>query len=125
MGKVDYFVDFGNRSYFYQVISYGSKIPVLVNCKLMSYAHIFDSCQQDEYAVWSITENTVEVIKNKHPQIGEIYSWRNEVGCYHDNFILAAARDAGRQVGISVMQYDFSDPQCVKDVCDRILCPIK
>ena len=63
--------------------------------------------------------------RTKHPQIGEIYSWRNEVGCYHDNFILAAARDAGRQVGISVMQYDFSDPQCVKDVCDRILCPMK
>ena len=29
MGKVDHFVEFTNRPYFYQDVSYGSKIPIL------------------------------------------------------------------------------------------------
>ena len=32
MGKVDHFVDFINRPYFYQDISYGNKVLTLVNC---------------------------------------------------------------------------------------------
>ena len=49
----------------------------------------------------------------------------DEAGCYHNNFLLAAVRDAGKRVGLTVTQYDFSEPQYGKDVCDRILCPMK
>ena len=49
----------------------------------------------------------------------------DEAGCYHNNFLLAAVRDAGRRVGIEVARYDFSEPQYGKDICDRILCPMK
>ena len=38
---------------------------------------------------------------------------------------MAAVRDIGERVGITVTQYDFSKPQYGKDVCDRILCPMK
>ncbi|PFX14753.1 hypothetical protein AWC38_SpisGene21066 [Stylophora pistillata] len=31
----------------------------------------------------------------------------------------------GKRIGIVVMRYDFSEPQYGKDVCDRILCPMK
>ncbi|PFX15422.1 hypothetical protein AWC38_SpisGene20354 [Stylophora pistillata] len=34
-------------------------------------------------------------------------------------------RDAGKRIGITVMRYDFSEPQYGRDVFDRILCPIK
>ena len=49
----------------------------------------------------------------------------DEAGCHHNNFLLAAVRDGGRQVGIEVARYDFSELQYRKDICDRILCPMK
>ena len=49
----------------------------------------------------------------------------DEPGCYHSNFLIAAVRDIGQRVGVAVEAYDFSEPQSGKDVCDRILCPLK
>jgi len=49
----------------------------------------------------------------------------DEAGCYHNNFLLAAVRDAGKRVGLTVTQYDFSEPQYGKKVHNRILCPMK
>ena len=87
--------------------------------------HIFDSSQQDWYAVCSIIENTLEVVKKDHPQITQVSLRSDEAGCYHNNFLLVAITDVGKRVGLTVVQYDFSEPQYGKDVCDRILCPMK
>ena len=38
---------------------------------------------------------------------------------------MAVVTDAGKRFGLTVTQYDFSEPQHGKDVCDRILCPMK
>ena len=90
------------------------------NVELKSNAHIFDSCQQDWYAVYSIIENTLQAVKKEHPQINRVSFRSDEAGCYHNNFLMAAVSDAGKRVGITVTQYDFSEPQYGKDVCDRI-----
>ena len=84
--------------------------------ELTSYAHIFDSCQQDWYAVCSIIANTLEVVKKDHPQITQVSLRSDEACCYHKNFLLAAVTDAGKRVGLTVTQYDFSEPQYGKDV---------
>ena len=93
--------------------------------ELKSYAHIFDSCQQDWYAVCSIIENTSEVAKKDHPHITQVSVRSDEACCYHNNFLLAVVGDVGKRIGLTVTQYDFSEPQYGKDVCDRILCPMK
>ena len=49
----------------------------------------------------------------------------DEAGCYHNGQLTVAARDVGERVGVSLQRYDFSEPQSGKDVCDRILCPLK
>ena len=49
----------------------------------------------------------------------------DEAGCYHNNFLLAGVRDAGRQVGFTVTSYYFSGPQYGEGACDRIVCPMK
>ena len=41
------------------------------------------------------------------------------------NSLIAAARSVSERVGVDVCRYDFSEPQYGKDVCDRILCPMK
>ena len=84
--------------------------------ELKSYVYIFDSCQQDWYAVCSIIENTLEVVKKDRPQITRVSLGSDEAGCYHNNFLLVAVRDNGKRVGLTVTQYDFSEPQYGKDV---------
>ena len=59
------------------------------------------------------------------PQISQVSLTSDEAGCYHNNFLLAVVTDAGKRFGLTVTQYDFSEPQNGKDVCDRILCPMK
>lgn len=116
---------FGKRGLSWHISTVITKNARTGKVELKSYAHIFDSCQQDWYAVCSIIENTLEAVKKENPEITQAKLRSDEAGCYHNNFLMAAVRDAGKRVGIRVTQYDFSEPQYGKDVCDRILCPMK
>ena len=116
---------FGKRGLSWHISTLITKHASTGKVELTSYAHIFDSCQQDWYAVCSIIENTLEVVEKDHPQITQVSLRSDEAGCYHNNFLLAAVTDAGKRVGLTVTRYDFSEPQYGKDVCDRILCPMK
>ncbi|CAH3127975.1 unnamed protein product [Porites lobata] len=116
---------FGKRGLSWHISTCITKNVDSGKIELKSYAHILDSCQQDWYAVCSIIEDTLEVVKKEHPQITQVNLRSDEAGCYHNTFHLAAVRDAGRRVGIELARYDFSEPQYGKDICDRILCPMK
>ena len=93
--------------------------------ELQSYAHLLDTRNQDWFAVCSIIENTLKVIKIQQAHVTQVYLRSDEAGCYHNNSLIAAAKDLGQRVGISVCRCDYSEPQYGKDVCDRILCPMK
>ena len=93
--------------------------------QIISYAHLFNSCTQDWFAVISILEDLLNKIKADNPSITQAYLRSDEAGCYHNNSIIAALKKAGDRVGIKVVRYDFSEPQHGKDLCDRILCPMK
>ena len=90
-----------------------------------SFAHLFDTCRQDWFAVSSIIENILGVINTQKTHVTQVYLRSDEVGCYHNNSLITAARDIDQRVGITVCRYDFSEPQYGMDVCDRILCPMK
>ena len=49
----------------------------------------------------------------------------NEARCYHNNALIASLKDVGLRLGVQVKLYDYSEPAYGKDVCDRILCPMK
>lgn len=93
--------------------------------ELQSYAHLFDACQQDWCAVCSVAEHTLQEIKRRKPHVSKIYLRSDKAGCYHNNFLIAAVKDFGQRIGIHVCRYDYLEPQYGKDVCDRILCPMK
>ena len=57
--------------------------------------------------------------------VSKIYLQSDKAGCYHNNFLTAAVKDFGQRMGIDVWCYDYSEPHYGKDVCDRILCPMK
>ena len=73
----------------------------------------------------SIIEHLLQHLKTESPSLESVQLRSDEAGCYHSNFLIAAARVIGQRVGIGVESYDFSEPQSGKDVCDRILCPLK
>ena len=93
--------------------------------QLKSYAHLFDSCKQDWFAVCSILENLLKAIETENSAIESVYLRSDGAGCYHNNFLIPAVTDIGERVGVRILRYDYSEPQHGKDVCDRILCPMK
>ena len=60
---------FGKRGLSWRISTLLTKNVDSGKIELKSYANIFDSCQQDWYAVCSIIENTLEVVKKEHLQI--------------------------------------------------------
>lgn len=93
--------------------------------QVTSYAHLFDSCVQDWFSVISIIEDLLITLKAQNPSINKAYLRSDEAGCYHNNSIIAALKDVSERVAVTVIRYDFSEPQHGKDLCDRILCPMK
>ena len=93
--------------------------------EVTSYAHLFNSCTQDWFSVLSIIENLMAIIKTSDPGITKAYLRSDEAGCYHNSSLTASLRDIGDRQGIEIVRYDHSEPQHGKDLCDRILCPMK
>ena len=87
--------------------------------------HLFDSCKQDWYAVASILENTLRIVKQENGNVKNAYLKSDNAGCYHNAQLLSSVKDIGRRTGINILRYDFSDPQSGKDVCDRKLAHMK
>lgn len=93
--------------------------------EVISYAHLFDQCTQDWYAVTSILEDLLKLLKAKNTALQRIHLRSDEAGCYHNSSLILAVRDVADRVGVSVESYHYSEPQSGKDVCNRILCPMK
>ena len=93
--------------------------------EVQAYAHLFDYCQQDWFAVCSIFENLLENILGSKPLINSVFLRSDEAGCYHNNALLASLKDVGLGLGVQVKRCDYSESACGRDVCDRILCPMK
>ncbi len=95
------------------------------NVEVQTYAHLFDKCTQDWYAVLSIIEDLLGWMKSFIPSICHVYLRSDEAGCYHNNFLVAALHGVSERTGITIKSFDHSEPQDGKDMCDRILCPMK
>ena len=114
---------FGKRGLSWHVSSVVFKTreeePVVV-----TYAHLFDSCIQDWFAVGSILENLLLTLKTENPSLSKAYIRSDEAGCYHNNALMASINEISQRTGVVVERYDFSEPQHGKDICDRIICPM-
>ena len=116
---------FAKRGLSWHISSVISKDQETQKAKVLSYAHLLDSCCQDWYAVVSILENLFQNIKINFPNVKHAFLRSDEAGCYHCNHLIAAVKDIGDRVGITVARYDFSEPQQGKFVCDGCFVPRK
>ena len=116
---------YGKRGLSWHVSSVVSKGVSSDTVVVTSYVHLFDSSTQDWFSVASILENLLSTIKSGMANISKAYIRSDEAGCYHNNLLIASLKDIGNRIGICVQSYDFSEPQQGKDICDRIICPLK
>ena len=116
---------YGKRGMSWRISSVVSKELESDTAIVTSYVHLFDSCTQNWYSVASIFENLLITIKSSSPNLKQAYLRSDVAGCYHNNMLVAALKDIGARLGISVIRYDFSEPQQGKDICERIICPLK
>ena len=114
---------FGKRGISWHVSTVVSKPQNEVQVE--TYAHIFDCCQQDWFAVCSIFEDLLRNVSASKPLVRCVFLRSDEAGCYHNNALMSSLQDVGRRVGILVKRYNFSEPANGKELCDRILCPMK
>lgn len=93
--------------------------------EITSYAHLLNSCRQDWFAVLSILENLLSTVRSQNPVTKKAYLKSDEAGCYHNSKLVSSFKELGQRQGIEILRYDHSEPQWGKDMCDRILCPLK
>ena len=105
---------YGKRGLSWHISTVISFNASSVSLQLKSYAHLFDSCQQDWFAVCSILENPLKAIKTENPAIESVYLRSDRAGCYHNTFLIAAVTDIGECVGIRILRYDYSEPHMAK-----------
>ena len=66
-----------------------------------------------------------KAVESQNPLLQKVHLRSDEAGCYQNSSLVAAVRDVTKGVGVEVHSYDYSEPQSGKDVCDRILFPMK
>ena len=90
-----------------------------------TYIHLFNQCIQNWFAVASILEDTLSILRTVKPNLKNAFLRSDNAGCYHTAFLLLCLPSLGKRAGINIARYDFSDPQAGKDVCDRRIATFK
>lgn len=93
--------------------------------RTQSFAHLFDNCNQEWFSVTSVLENLLKTVHGQNPNISAAYLRSDEGGCYHNNMLIAACQDVSKLTSVKIIGYHFSEPGQGKDICDRIICPMK
>ncbi|CAB3977712.1 Retrovirus-related Pol poly [Paramuricea clavata] len=87
-------------------------------------AHILRSENQDrakQDVLKSVNSNTILILLDWAMKFTQL-KYREKQS---DWYAKRALMDVSKRVGIQVERYDYSEPQHGKDLCDRILCPLK
>ena len=93
--------------------------------EMMSFVHLFESCNQDGCAVLAILYDVFGQLKSIMPHLKSIYLRQDNAGCYHCALTLITARQVAELNDLCLSRMDFSDPQGGKGSCDRKAATIK
>lgn len=96
---------YGKRGMNWHVTCVISKSPTDENLEITSYAHLFDSCGQDWYAVCAILEDLLKTLKVQNPELNQVYLRSDGAGCYDNHSLISAIFDIGNRIGLKVRRY--------------------
>ena len=66
---------------------------------MQCFSHLFEECKQDWFAVASIVENLLEILKREKPFISEVFLCSDNGACYHNATLLVALPAIGTELG--------------------------
>ena len=91
---------------------------------MLTFLHIFQSCNQDSVTVLAIIDNVLKELKTPMRDVNCVYFRQDNAGCYHSASTVLAIQQVTNKYHITV-KLDFSDPQGGKGSCDRKAAAIK
>ena len=92
---------------------------------MLSFAHIFQTCSQDNCAVLAVMADVIRQLKNIMPGLKTVSYCQDDAGCYHCGAAIVCASVLGAEQGVAIKRLDLSDPQGGKGACDRKAVTIK
>ena len=92
--------------------------------QMLSFVHVFQSCNQDSFTVLAIIDDVLRQLKNVMPNVNRVHFRQDNAGCYHSASTLLAIPQLAKKYDINV-RLDFSDPQGGKGSCDRKAAAVK
>ena len=85
--------------------------------------HVYDTviyrCDQGTSAVISIADTVLNQFQKDEPDVKKLLTKSDNAGCYHANYSAESMYNLCKAKGILLQNYDFNEPQCGKDQCDR------
>ena len=93
--------------------------------EMMTFVHLFETCNQDSSAVLAILNDVFRRLKDVMPHLQSIYLRQDNAGYYHCALTLVTASKVAELNNLFLRRMDFSDPQGGKGSCDRKAATIK
>lgn len=93
--------------------------------EMMTFVHLFESCNQDSRVVLAILNDVFRQLKDAMLTLHSVYLRQDNAGCYHCALTLVTARQVAELNNLCLRRMDFSDPQGGKGSCDRKAATIK
>ncbi|KAK3737882.1 hypothetical protein QZH41_003161 [Actinostola sp. cb2023] len=148
MPKVDHFIDFTNRPYFWQDVAFGTRILKLDSGQKVTMPNVirtvtrstminqyYQYCKEDKFSPLSRAtlfkildvrgasqRKCLQGLDNIATDgAAGFETWEKIV----DELGESALRDVSKRTRVTISRLDHSEAQHGKDICDRILCPMK
>jgi len=116
---------FGKRGRSWHVSAVITRLQAGDRYEVECFVHLFNTCNQNSFAVMSVIEHLPKTIKLEYPSISKAFLRSDNAGCYHNRPLILSLPVIEERVGVMPLRYDFSDPRAGKDICDRKTAPMK
>ncbi|XP_063416575.1 uncharacterized protein LOC134698600 [Mytilus trossulus] len=88
------------------------------NYDIYSMVHIVEEQKQGWHIVSQIFSSAFKMLKSIHPHLRDVYIRSDNAGCYHALPLLSYLWKFRNDLSLNVKQYNFSEAQSGKDLCD-------
>ena len=86
---------------------------------IRSFVHLVENGTQGWYSVSQIFHHTFFMLKEQNPKLTELFIIKtNNAGCYHSLPLMSYLWKNRNEMGITVKEFNFSEVQSGKDICD-------
>ena len=76
-------------------------------------------CDQGSKDVISLADAVLDKVKHDEPNLRSLYAKSDNAGCYQGNLSAESIYQLCHRKGIKLLHYDYNEPCCGKDQCDR------